>query len=208
MSMSATFVQVDSALLEDPEGLERHFFPDFAYAAVDSAQMRAELERSVQLMAQSHPELREQLEAQLAQMYSSNGDAKSTEGMHGKLELDKAWHGLHYVLSGTVEIEAGASPLSQVVLGGTEIGEDFSGYGAARSFTAAEVSELAAALAGVDEDEVMERFDPERMAALQIYPFGWDDPDDREWLLESLRDLRRFYGDAAANGRAIVTCLV
>jgi uncharacterized protein DUF1877 len=207
MSMSATFVQVESALLADPAGLERQFFPDFAYAAVDSAQMRAQLERSVQLMAQSHPELREQLEAQLAHMYSGNGDAKSTEGVHGKLELDKAWHGLHYILSGTVEIEAGASPLSQVVLGGTEIGEDFSGYGAARSFTAAEVSELAAALAGVDEDEVMERYDPERMTELQIYPFGWDDAD-REWLLDALRELRRFYGDAAANGRAIVTCLV
>ena len=205
--MSAMFVQVDPALLDDPEELERLFFPDFAFAGGDATQFRAELERSVQLMAQSHPELREALEEQLGQMYSGNGDAKSTDGVYGKLDLEKAWHGLHYLLSGTVD-EPGESALGKAVLGGTEIGEDFSGYGAARRFTPAEVGEVAEALAASDDDEVMARFDPPRMAELQIYPFGWDEPDEREWLLQSLRELRSFYRDAAANGRAIVTCLV
>jgi hypothetical protein len=206
--MSAMFVQVDPALLEDPEGLERLFFPDFAFPGIDPAQMRAEVDRGVQMLAQQHLELREQLEAQLAQMYSGNGNAKSTEGVHDKLDLGKAWHGLHYLLSGAVDIEPGESAAGRAVLGGTEVGEDFSGYGAARCFSPAEVGEVAEALAAASENEVMARFDPEQMAALQIYPFGWDEPDDRDWLLESLRGLRRFYGDAAANGRAIVTCLV
>jgi hypothetical protein len=208
MSMSAMFVQVEPALLEDPEGLEHLFFGDVAFAGGDPEEMQAAVERGVEQLAHQHPELREQLEAQLAQMYSGNGDAKSTETVHGKLDLEKAWHGLHYLLSGTVDIEAGESALGRAVLGGTEVGQDFSGYGAARCFSPGEVGEVAAALAAVEEDEVMARFDPAQMAALQVYPFGWDEPDDREWLLEGLRDLRRFYGDAAANGRAIVTCLV
>ena len=45
------------------------------------------------------------------------------------------------------------------------------------------------------------------MSELQIYPFGWDE-DAREWLLSSLRELRRFYADGAAHGRGVVTCLV
>ena len=208
MSMSAMFVQVDPGLLEDPAGLERLFVPDFAFGGVDPEQMRGMVERSVQVIAQTHPELREHLEAQVAQMSFGTGDAKSSEGVHGKLDLEKAWHGLHYVLSGSVDIEPGDLPLSQAVLGGSEIGEDWSGYGAARYFTPAEVGEVAKALAGAEDDDVMKRFDPERMASLQVYPFGWDEPDDREWLLESLHALRQFYGDAAANGRAIVTCLL
>jgi hypothetical protein len=45
------------------------------------------------------------------------------------------------------------------------------------------------------------------MAELQIYPFGWEE-DDREWLLVSVRDLRGFFGEAAEQGWAVVTCLV
>jgi hypothetical protein len=38
---------------------------------------------------------------------------------------------------------------------------------------------------------------------------GWEEEDDnRDWLLVSLRDLRGFYADAAANGWAVITCLV
>ena len=129
----------------------------------------------------------------------------SREGAHETLSLDKAWHGVHYVLCGTVEPDE--SLLSQAVLGGTEIGEDFSGYGPARVFTAAQVAELAAAIAKAEQDAAA-RFDPERMTRLQIYPFGWDDPEAREWILEGVADLRGFYARAAADGRAVVTCLV
>jgi hypothetical protein len=45
------------------------------------------------------------------------------------------------------------------------------------------------------------------MAELQIYPFGWEE-EDREWLLVSVRDLRSFFGEAAEQGWAVVTCLV
>jgi Domain of unknown function (DUF1877) len=65
------------------------------------------------------------------------------------------------------------------------------------------VAELAGALAKAEP-----RFDATRMNELQIYPFGWDEHDARDWILDSVRELRDFYVGAAANGRAIVTCLV
>jgi hypothetical protein len=92
------------------------------------------------------------------------------------------------------------------VLGGTEIGEDFSGYGPARFFAAAQVVDLAAALAKAEPDAAA-RYDPERMTRLQIYPFGWDEAG-REWILDSFRKLLGFYADAASSGYAVVTCLV
>jgi len=121
------------------------------------------------------------------------------------LSLDKAWHGIHYLLTGSAE-PVGALP-GQAVLGGAEIGEDFSGYGPARLFAADQVAALAEALADpAVEREAVERFDPPRMTELQIYPFGWDE-DHREWLLSSLRELARFYAEAAEHGRAVATCL-
>jgi len=129
------------------------------------------------------------------------------QGAHGELSLDKAWHGVHYVLSGTVE--PNGSLLGQAVLGGTETGEDFSGNGPARLFTPAHVAELAEALADPQvEQDVTGRFDPQRMRELSIYPFGWDEPGERGWVLHALRDLRGFYAGAAAHGNAVATCLV
>src|SRR5262249_47562522 len=55
------------------------------------------------------------------------------------VSIDKAWHGLHYLLCGAPEPAPG--PLGQAVFGGTEIGED-QGYGPARYFTVPPVPEI------------------------------------------------------------------
>jgi hypothetical protein len=126
---------------------------------------------------------------------------------HRELSLDKAWHGLHYLLTGSAEPVEGAP--GSAVLGGSEVGDDDLGYGAARVFAAGEVSEIAAAL-GRDglERELLSRYDPDRMSAAGIYPGGWDRPDQCDWLLAAFRDLLEFFADTAAQGRAVATCLV
>src|SRR5262245_15364829 len=141
MSMLATFVQVDPSELEDPAQLENLFLPELP-AAFDPARLReAILQRGPQLLAGAmdvHPQLREQIEGavgrwQEALRRGDGGEAvfalmqqrlgRRTGGArHETLSLDKAWHGVHYALSGTVE--PGDSLASQAVLGGTEIGED------------------------------------------------------------------------------------
>jgi hypothetical protein len=125
-----------------------------------------------------------------------------------KLSLGKIWHGVHFALCG--QPEPGRELLSQAVMGGIALGDDeegFSGYGPARYFPVKEVAELSRALDRPElEAEAAARFDPARMSALGIYP-GWR-PSDREEVMEGLRRLRAFFAEAAANGRAIVTCLV
>jgi len=235
MSMLAHFVQVDPDLVdrirEEPSLAERLFQPDLPAAAFDPERMReAILARGPQLLAGAidlHPSLRGQIEESLGRTHEAllsgkGGDALfalmqehlgpsprgggPVEGAHRPLSLDKAWHGVHYVLCG--EVEPGESVASRAVLGGSEIGEDFSGYGPARCFPAAQTAEIAGGLAGREvEREATERFDPQRMTELQIYPFGWDE-DAREWVLGAFRELRSFYADAAGEGLAVVTCLV
>jgi Domain of unknown function (DUF1877) len=226
--MLATFVQLEPSLLDDPSRIESLFEPELP-AAFDPQRMReAILARGPQLLAGAmnlHPQLREQIEQSLgrtqAALRSGEGgealfalmeerlgrrSAREPEGVHTVLPLDKAWHGVHYVLSGTVEVST--SLQSRAVLGGTEIGEDFSGYGPARFFTPAQVAELAVVLEDPQvEREAAGRYNPRRMTELQIYPFGWG-ADGREWILDCFRQLRSFYAEAATNGRAIVTCLV
>lgn len=121
-----------------------------------------------------------------------------------KISIDKAWHGVHYLLCG--QVEPGATISSQAVMGGTEIGEDL-GYGPARYFVADKVREIAEELSRPDlEAEMIARYDPDEMVRLGIYPDGWK-PGDRGWLMEAFRYLRQFYADASAAGLAVIATL-
>jgi Domain of unknown function (DUF1877) len=234
MSILATLVQVEPRVLDrilvDPSAAAGLFGPDPA-VSVDIDQMRAAiLARGPQLLAgaiEMHPSLRDEIEKRVGKTYEAlrsgeGGDAllglmqeglggqqaRPIEGAHGVLSLDKAWHGLHYVLSGTAELDSSDALVSQAVLGGAEFGEDFSGYGPARYFDAGQVAGLAAALADPQvEQEAVARFDAQRMTELQVYPFGWGE-EDCEWLMSAFADLRSFYAGAAAEGWGVVTCLV
>lgn len=133
---------------------------------------------------------------------------QSAKKQRPQLSLDKEWHGVHYLLCG--KSEPGESLLSKAVLGGKPLGDDdegFSGYGPARCFSAQEVAALSADLGRPDiESEAKARFDPARMNQLKIYP-GFR-PEHAGPLMDSLRQLRDFYVEAATHGKAIVTCLV
>lgn len=115
------------------------------------------------------------------------------------LEIDKAWHGVHYLLTGSAQDAEG--PLGQAILGGTEIGDD-GGYGPARYLLPEEVKGVAIALENVADDQLRNRYDAAALSAANVYPGGWDDPDNLEWLLEAVGKLQSFYRGAAANGSA------
>lgn len=127
-----------------------------------------------------------------------------------ELSLDKAWHGVHYLLCGKAEEAPG--DLAKAVMGGRELGDDpegFSGYGAARYFKPAEVAAISAALSDPRvEAAAAARFNPDKMEELNIYP-GWqDDDEDKDWVMDALRDLCAFYAAASRDQLAIVTCIV
>jgi uncharacterized protein DUF1877 len=135
---------------------------------------------------------------------AAGGAPRSAKGTG--ISLDKGWHGVHYLLCGAPVPDA--TVLGQAVMGGTEVGDDFSGYGEARYFTPAEVAATARELGRANlEAEMKARFDPVRMNGAQIYPGGWDFTGG-DWLFEEFRKLRDFYAEASAQGNAVVTCIV
>jgi len=119
---------------------------------------------------------------------SSNG--------HDDLEIDKAWHGIHFLLTGTAWGDS--LPLSFIVAGGEEVGDDL-GYGPARALRSEDVLKIETALEPLTTEELRRRFDAGRMTELEIYPFGWSqDPDgELEYLLEFYTELRAFVGRTA-----------
>lgn len=74
-----------------------------------------------------------------------------------ELDLDKSWHGIHYLLTGTDwQIGEGAGA---AVLGGDELGQD-GGYGPPRLLGPDTVRAIAAALDALDVEALRARFDP------------------------------------------------
>jgi hypothetical protein len=130
--------------------------------------------------------------------------ARKGEPAARSISLDKAWHGLHYLLCGSAE--PGPGPLGQAVFGGTEIGDDV-GYGPARCFTAAETSEIAQALQAPGLEAILRgHFDPDKMEQLGIYPGGWH-AEGPEWLINAFRKLCDFYAASSAAGQAVFTAI-
>ena len=124
-----------------------------------------------------------------------------------ELDVDKAWHGIHFLLTGTAW--EGAFPLNFIVSGGKEIGDVDVGYGPARALTSDDVRRLDAALEPLTSDELERRFDPKQMTKLQIYPEIWADEDDDslDYLIEYYTDLRDFVRRAAERGHALLAYL-
>jgi|HubBroStandDraft_4_1064222.scaffolds.fasta_scaffold154397_2 hypothetical protein len=115
------------------------------------------------------------------------------------LELDKSWHTLHYLLTGSAE--ATDSALGRAILGGKEIGPDV-GHGPARLLTVAQVQEIAIALAKVPSHDLAQRFDLGTMIASEIY--ACRDEGELDLAQEYFEQLKSFYADSAARGSAIL----
>jgi hypothetical protein len=122
------------------------------------------------------------------------------------LSLEKAWHGLHYLLTGSAA--EGEWPLAFLLQGGEEVGED-DGYGPPRLFAHDEVEELDAALSAISDDELWRRFDPEQMEAEGVYPNCWDEAEDdlREEYLSYFHQVKQVVHNANANGLCLLVML-
>jgi hypothetical protein len=133
-------------------------------------------------------------------------DDEDAEMPEPELDIGKSWHGIHYLITGTAwEIRDGAA--GAAIFGGEEIGED-GGYGPARLLRQEAVQQIGDALDALDVEELRARFDPQAMAAADIYPNVWDDPDEFDgYLAPHFAALRRFYRAAAANGQAVLLAL-
>lgn len=123
------------------------------------------------------------------------------------LDMDKAWHGWHWLLTGTVYDTT--SVLGQTLLGGSEVGEDL-GYGPARVLSPAGVQAVANALEQFDASSATAAYNPQAMDDAGIYPTVWtrDGDEGLKWLLHYLPMLKTFYRNAAASRSAVMLLVI
>ena len=131
------------------------------------------------------------------------------EGEAQNADLDKAWHGIHYLLTGTAY--EGEGPVSYLLAGGQEVGDIDVGYGPVRALTPSEVQDFRRAIAGLSVEDLRARFNPEEMMELGIYPDIWDrDPaedDTLAYCLEYFKTLRDFVDAAASKNQGLLIYL-
>jgi len=124
-------------------------------------------------------------------------------------DLDKAWHGIHYLLTQSAWERDG--PLAFLVSGGSQVGELDVGYGPARALTSEQVRAVDEALQPVDEGFLKGRFKPGEMMDLEIYPEIWDpDPhadDAFRYCAEYFAELKSFVARAAQRKLGVVLYL-
>jgi len=122
------------------------------------------------------------------------------------LDIDKAWHGIHFPLTGSAE--PADLPGASSTQAGNEIDEGC-GYGPARGFTRSEVKQIAEMLAAADEATLRSRYDPHVMTRDEVYPSDiWErrppEDDPLGYLIEYYIMLRKFIMDAAQADEALL----
>jgi hypothetical protein len=127
-------------------------------------------------------------------------DAPSDDPRSQSVSLEKAWHGLHFLLTGSAM--EGSWPLGFLLLGGEAVGDD----DAPRRLSPDSVRELNSALSATSDDEIWGRFDPDKMTTDGVYPNIWDEPEQelREEYLMYFHQLKQLIQLAAQKGDALL----
>jgi hypothetical protein len=166
-----------------------------------------------------------QLDAAYARMVADNPDevleyvdyaldGRLPETAQGEeLNIDKAWHGLHYLLTGTAW--AGFEPAYYLVKGGEQVGDEQEhdvGYGPARILFPQQVAAFNEAVQLLTPDEIERRFSSEKMVELQIYPEVWsregnNAQDNIDYLNGYAQELQAFLSRAAKQQKAVICYL-
>jgi hypothetical protein len=129
------------------------------------------------------------------------------EELGAEFDVDKAWHGIHFLLTGSAW--EGTGPEAFIVAGGTKIGDIDVGYGPARAFKSKEVHEIAKRLKTIDKSGLEKKCDKKAFFENEIYPEIWDEePEDCfGYLLEYFEMLKQFIIKAAEDKKALIVYL-
>ena len=123
-----------------------------------------------------------------------------------QLDLDKAWHGLHYLLAQDPwKPRAGAG---EAILGGKEIGKDV-GYGPAKILSPKEVVAIAKDLKTLTKAALKTRYNNEDFHKKEIYPDVWleEGGEGFDWLIGFFSNLVKFYDETAESNGAVLIAI-
>lgn len=120
-----------------------------------------------------------------------------------QVALDKAWHAIHFVLTGSRL--GGDEPLNFLVDEGTPVGEVDVGYGPARVLTSQQVQRIAEALTHIEPTDIARRVDVKRLDQEAIYPGNWQrNGDGVDCVVSNYRQMRELIVRTAEEGRGLI----
>jgi hypothetical protein len=121
----------------------------------------------------------------------------------GGVYLDKAWHGIHFLLTGRAW--DGAEPLCYMIKGGEEIGAEDD---CVRLLRPNQIADWADTLSMISADELRKRYDPVAMTKADIYPSIWDrvveGHGNLEYLLDNYESLRSFLAQTKRENKGAI----
>lgn len=122
-----------------------------------------------------------------------------TDAENNEIDLDKAWHGLHYCLTG--DIGEGEHPLGFILYGGRLAGDIDVGYGPARLFSSSQTEKINTQIQKISSDDLKANYEPEKMD--DVYPsviWARTDEDNFEYINEYFSDLKNFLAECVKDG--------
>jgi hypothetical protein len=121
-----------------------------------------------------------------------------------EVDLDKAWHGISYLLTGSAE--PNGTLASKVIWGGEDIGPN-QGYGPAQLLSPEDVKAIAHLLEQTAPEMLRGRFRQKEMTRAGVYPSVIWERDGEEalgYVLDYYKKLVAFYKRAAERGQAVI----
>jgi len=119
--------------------------------------------------------------------------------------FDKAWHMVHFLLTGTAEKTD--HPLGLLYDAGLELDEDICSE-SVWIVSSAQVRAFRDALRTVSDEELRSRFDPEAMAAADAYAAYGLCTDDWDYVSQGIPELRDFAEACATRGCGAIIAIM
>lgn len=133
----------------------------------------------------------------------------SEEHQDDLVSIDKAWHAIHYILTGEVWEIPENNILAQLILGGEPVNDEDMGYGPVRLIPKETVSRLSDAMDEWDMERFQAKFDIKDMIENEIYPVMSDEDEELffQYVWEYFEALKQFFRETAEKGLHMLTFL-
>jgi hypothetical protein len=211
MGMQGCFIDIGeadlNAIFQEPKRLRRLLDMEVGEAGAKGIQQIGQMWEAVDKSLAG-----KEIPQEIKDYIKSFKDHRKTKGNSWRpetkpkfLDIDKAWHGIHFMLTGG-NLEA-TGPLAFIMSGGQELQTDDFGYGPPHAFTADQVQEIHRALTQIDPQSLYEKTNPSELSTLDIYPGIWESEPKEEsigYLKDYLKELQAFVKQAADSGAALI----
>lgn len=118
------------------------------------------------------------------------------------VDFDKAWDALHFMLS-EGHLDDVARPLGVLVRNDVQHGLDSNGFGGFSVISPTEMAAFHTALSALSDEDLLQRYDPEAMAAADVYladMFVDEGDEAADYIMQGVPALRTLAASCTAAG--------